>query len=262
MTETFGRSRVIDRFEAVFRRCGFCGCVYAENPHWLSSAYEDAIARQDIGLVSRNVYLARRTQRVLATHFRKATTFLDFGAGTGMFVRLMRDAGYDFKYFDEYGPNLYAQGHETTDVSGFDVVTTFEVLEHLIDPVSTLRAVASGVQALLATTEVLPSPPPRIDEWWYYALGTGQHITFYTHDSLDALAARLGLVRTSSGSYHVFARQSVSQPLLRLLTAERVFSIPYLLARRSSLLPNDYYALTGETLHDSEQHKRGWADGV
>jgi hypothetical protein len=253
--ERFGVATVLSRFEAVYLKCRDCGSVFAEDPTWLREAYETTIAERDIGLVSRNVTLAAATRRVLRRYFPDTGSYLDFGAGTGMFVRLMRDSGYDFRYFDEHGPNIYAPGLESDDPrrQRFDVVTAMEVLEHLEHPVPQLADVVSGSRALLATTEPLPFPAPAPGRWWYYALGTGQHITFYSQQGLDRLAERLGFVRTSAGSYHVFSRDRLSRRSLRLLVSERIGPAWGRYGARPSLLPLDYEALTGESLEDGRQ---------
>jgi len=36
--------------------------------------------------------------------------FLDYAAGYGLFVRLMRDAGYNFRWSDLYCQNLFVRG--------------------------------------------------------------------------------------------------------------------------------------------------------
>ena len=48
-----------------------------------------------------------------------------------MLVRLMRDRGFDFRYFDLHGPNLFARGFELDHEQSVDVVTALEVVEHL-----------------------------------------------------------------------------------------------------------------------------------
>jgi Methyltransferase domain len=248
--ERFGAAIVLGKFAADFLRCRNCGAIFVEHPTWLPEAYETAIAERDIGLVSRNVVLAGATRRVLRTFFPQAGSFLDFGAGTGMFVRLMRDSGYEFRYFDQHGPNLYARGLECEDPGAeeFDVVTAMEVLEHLEQPIHQLRHVVSGSQAFLATTVPLPSPPPRLGQWWYYSLATGQHITFFSHRALDVLSERFSFTRSSAGPYHVFARRTVPPRLLRFVASERLGAMAGRFGTRPSLLSSDYQSLTGESL--------------
>jgi hypothetical protein len=49
--------------------------------------------------------------------------------GYGMFVRLMRDGGFDFHREDPLCDNLFAQGFDRQDDGTFELVTAFEVFE-------------------------------------------------------------------------------------------------------------------------------------
>lgn len=246
----FGVCLILKAYEAEYRRCVQCGAVFAANPHWLAEAYQEAIARSDVGLVGRNVQNSRTTTRLLRVLFPHARSYVDFGAGNGMFVRMMRDAGFAFSYYDLYGPNIFAQGFasELNGESHFDVGTAYEVLEHLRRPADELAPLADSCDAIFATTIVLPEPPPRLDTWWYYALDTGQHVTLYTERSLDELASRLDLCRTSVAGFHVFSRRRISSLVLRALVDRRLGFAITGLCRRKSLLGSDYERITGTAL--------------
>ena len=249
-TAVFGTGTVLGRHPATFRRCDSCGTVFAEDPYWLAEAYERAIAAQDLGLVGRNVAMSDSTVLLSRLVFRRAEHFVDFGAGNGMFVRLMRDAGFDFRYVDAHGPNLFANGHEV-ELDGsvhFDLATGFEVLEHLHCPVADLKDLAAVSDALFLTTICLPEPAPPLNAWWYYALETGQHITFYTPRALDALAEQLGFYRQSHGNRHLFTRRRVPRSLLRIALSGKLSHHLSRVARRSTLLAEDYEQLTGRPL--------------
>lgn len=246
----FGTGTVLARHPATFRRCDYCGTVFAEDPYWLGDAYGQAIAIQDVGLVGRNVTMSHSTILLARLVFRRAEHFVDFGAGNGMFVRLMRDAGFDFRYFDAHGPNLFANGCEV-ELNGsvrFDLATGFEVLEHLHHPTTDLKELAAVSEALLLSTVCLPEPAPPLNAWWYYALDTGQHITFYTPRALDILARKLGYCRQSHGNYHLFTRRRVPRLLLRIALSGALSHHLSRAARRSTLLAEDYERLTGRPL--------------
>lgn len=216
--------------------------VFAVEPTWLEAAYATAIASTDIGLASRCVRLADAVPRVLRAFAGDAKTFVDYGAGTGLFVRLMRDRGYPFEYYDRYGPNLFARGFESSDINCglHDVVTAFEVLEHLVHPVEDLGALCGNAQVLIATTELLPVPQPQPTDWWYYSLATGQHVTFYTEQSIDVLGRRLGLKhRATAGTLHVLSKKRIPSALLRALTSQRINGVWMGFGRRPSLLAAD-----------------------
>lgn len=245
-SDAFGVAPVLSSVEAVFRRCPSCFAVFAEDPHWLDQAYEEAIARRDIGLVQRNIELAGEIDLILTALRPQARRCLDFGAGNGMFVRMMRDRGFPFRYYDRHGPNLFAEGFEAdvTPSIGYEVVTALEVVEHLPDPVEELRAFTHDAELLLVSTVLVPEHAPPLEQWWYYSLSSGQHITIFSRRSLAVFADRLGFQVTECGPVHVLSRTRVSSRRLQL--ARRFPGISQRRRRRTSLLESDYEELFGE----------------
>jgi hypothetical protein len=222
-TEPFGELVVLGRHCAHYRRCGTCGYVAVEDPHWLDEAYADrAIAALDTGIVVRNLWLADAVDALLRWRLRNVRTALDHGAGTGLFVRLMRDRGHDFRWSDPYCENLFARGFEAEDDTRFDLATCFEVAEHLTDPVSVFRQLAERAPTVIFSTELLPPANPRPGEWHYYAPETGHHVGFYTATSLQALAGKLGRHFASDGRMlHAFTTEPLDPRWLRVVAKQR-----------------------------------------
>jgi ribosomal protein S27AE len=217
-TVHFGRQRVLAQHDAEYRRCGKCGYVFVVDPHWLEQAYSTAIAALDTGIVTRNLWLADASCALLGLSLRGVRKSLDFGGGTGLFVRLMRDRGHDFSWYDAYSPNLLARGFEASLQDRFDLLTAFELVEHLVDPVPTFEHFRSLAPVIVVSTELLPEAKRGLDDWWYYAPESGQHIGFFTRASLATLAERLGLQLSSNGrNLHVLSPRGVSDLLLRAL---------------------------------------------
>jgi hypothetical protein len=257
-TEAFGTGVVLGKYDAEFRRCPSCGLIAAPDPTWLPEAYESAIYDGDSGLLRRCRRLSIVTAAVIRSEGLTSGRFLDWAGGYGTLTRLMRDRGYDFAHNDPMAVNVFAEGHEVADpsVGRYDLVTAFEVLEHLTDPVASLTPLAAVTDRMLVTTQVVPSPAPLPSDWDYYALESGQHITFYTPRSLELLAARLGYdgVVTSS-LVHLFHRGKVN-PATRALVRRPALSyglghLASLADRRHSMLMSDHDAvrdrLSGES---------------
>ena len=113
---------------------------------------------------------------------------VDHAGGYGILVRLLRDAGVDARWRDKYCENLLARGFEATD-EPCDLLTAFEVLEHLVDPVRDLSRMLHEAPAVLASTELImtaQTPPPG---WWYYGPEHGQHVGFFRRSTDDRTRA-------------------------------------------------------------------------
>ena len=245
----FASATVLTKYEAEYVRCLSCHSVHVADPHWLGEAYADAIASTDIGLAARAIDLSQIVSLVITTFFRDGRRFLDYAGGNGLLVRLMRDRGYDFSWYDPFAENLFARSFEGSLDTTYDLVTAVEVLEHLPEPHETLSKLCKLAPAIIATTELLPDPAPQPNDWWYYSLLTGQHVVFYTRRGLDALAAQHGRLVNSAGNVHVMADRTLSPVLLRLATSGQVARSLTRLSRRPSLLSDDYRSLTGQSLN-------------
>lgn len=202
----FGAAIVLGDVPVRYFRCPRCGLITTEEPTWLEKAYSSPIASMDVGILGRCTYLAGLTDAVVRT--LPGSKYLDWAGGYGILTRLLRDRGLDFWHHDPFAPNLFAQGWEGDPADRWDVITLYEVMEHLHDPFAALSQLARSAPVLLFTTQLLPTPPPRLGSWWYYALETGQHISFYTPTALSALARRLDMQFMTNGeNFHAMHRQ-------------------------------------------------------
>lgn len=207
--EPFDEGMILGRIRAQYYRCPACGLVALPSPTWLDEAYDDAISHGDIGLLRRCRIMANISTAVIRAERIGKGTFLDWAGGYGALTRMMRDRGLDFRHHDDFAKNIFAQGFEDPGNIRYDLITAFEVVEHLEDPYASLAPLAERTDRLLFSTLLLPSPTPKVEDWWYYAGFTGQHITFHTPRSLTILADRLDFRLTSSGSnLHLFHRGS------------------------------------------------------
>jgi Methyltransferase domain len=245
----FDTAMVLGKYQVNYFLCPECGLVETEPAYWLAEAYADAIVLSDIGLLGRNLKLATTARIVIRAFFRGDRKFIDYGGGYGMFVRLMRDAGLDFYRYDKYCQNLFAAGFDADEnrTESYELLTAFEVFEHLVDPLTEIRMMLSMSPSILFTTELLPSKnPPRPHEWWYYGLGGGQHLTLYTRESLELLAKKLGLRFYTSNGLHLLTTKNVSNLAFRVLSSSPVRRLAksFWPARRS-LQDSDYLLLTG-----------------
>lgn len=242
-TKHFDSAVIRGTYEGHFLRCLTCGFLYADNPVWLDEAYNTAINTTDVGLVDRNIWFANVVRSAIFFLFDSNGTFLDYGGGTGLFTRLMRDAGYNWYWYDTYCRNIFAEGFSADIGSGlrYVLLTAAELLEHLVDPMQTLSELGKLSENILFTTRLLPDTLPRLDEWWYYGLEHGQHISFFSRKSLQILAESNGFVLQSNGvNLHLFCRKKMPNRLFKLVTHPLLCRFASVLNRRKSLLQSDY----------------------
>jgi len=206
------RHRVLGATEASYRHCAACGFLFAFQPDWLDRAYSTAIATADTGLVARNLDIADKLAAILYAFFDIRGRFLDLAGGTGLLVRLMRDRGFDYYWHDPHCANVLAAGFEAPREETFEVVSAFEALEHMEDPVAFVADALnrSRTRTLVFATELHDGTPPPPD-WWYYAFGTGQHIAFFARRTLERVAERLGCRVVSARGMHLMSARSIGQ---------------------------------------------------
>jgi Methyltransferase domain len=241
----FGSARLLASLEVSYYRCEACGFVQTEEPYWLEQAYEQPIAKIDVGIISRNLALGDTASTVISMLFDSGGRFLDWGGGYGILVRLMRDRGFDFYWRDPFCDNLFAQGFEWTDGTRAELVTAFEVLEHLPRPVDDVARMAEIADNLLFSTLLLPEPAPEPGDWWYYAPETGQHVSLYSRRSLAVLADQLGMFAASNRgrNVHLFTRSRNAARAFPLVASRHGARLRRLFPRRSSLLEADFARL-------------------
>lgn len=144
---------------------------------------------------------------------------------------------------DRYCENLFARGFEARPDCGekYDLLTAFEVFEHLPDPWNEIQMMARLSDNIAFSTELLPSSPPPIAKWWYYAPEHGQHISFFTEHSLDVLAERLGShVCTNGANFHLMTKQRIPRSLFKAITHASFAKLFSAFKRMPSLLTSDF----------------------
>ncbi|MGD1804967.1 methyltransferase domain-containing protein [Dapis sp. BLCC M126] len=213
ISHKFDTAKVLSKYNVDYFQCSNCGFVQTENPYWLVEAYQEAIAGSDVGLVSRNQNFSLITENLIINFLNADGKFLDYGCGYGLFVRMMRDLGLDFYGYDKYCQNIFYEGWEG-EINGeekYELATAFEVFEHFINPLAEIEKILQRTRNILFSTKLLPSNNPRPNDWWYYALEEGQHISIFTKKALSIIAQKFKLNLFSDGeSLHLLTEKSLS----------------------------------------------------
>ncbi|MGA0595019.1 class I SAM-dependent methyltransferase [Enterovirga sp. CN4-39] len=140
--------------------------------------------------------------RLAARHVAPGDRVLDVGCGFGAFryeVRHAEYTGLDPHFSGEPGASWARveslDDHLRTHAGEYDLVTAFQVLEHVDQPVAMaramMRAVRPGGTVIIGVPHV-PAAHTRIPNYLINAVP--HHLTWWTKAALEALASRVGLV--------------------------------------------------------------------
>jgi hypothetical protein len=112
-----------------------------------------------------------------------------------------------------------------------EAITCFEAFEHFVNPMEELENMISISKNIIFTTELLPKPVPRPQEWWYYVPEEGQHISFYSEETLNYIAKRFDLKYLKiNQNLHIFTQNNLNNKLIKLIVK------PYMVLQRFSII--------------------------
>lgn len=211
-------AEVLNKYSAQYFHCIKCGFIQTSEPVWLEEAYKNPINLEDTGLLKRNILFAKRTAVLLYFLFDKNRNFLDFAGGYGIFVRLMRDKGFNFYWADPYTENIFARGFEYKDGTSLELVTSFESFEHFTNPMGEIDLLLAKSPNLLFSTELYRGAPPKPEDWDFYGFSHGQHLGLYSEKTLHYIANKHNLnLCTNKKSFHLFTEKKISNKIFNLL---------------------------------------------
>ena len=239
-------SNVLQKYSVEYFQCSRCEYIQTENPYWLEEAYNSPINISDTGMIMRNLWFRNVAATTIFFLFDYKRKFLDYGGGYGVFVRLMRDVGFDFYWQDKHTENLFAKGFEfpVSEKLTIELLTCFEAFEHFVEPVSELENLLSISRNILLSTELIPEPTPSPDDWWYYGTEHGQHIGFFQKKTFEFLAKKYNLFSYTNGhNIHLFTEKQLLSSTFKLLTKVSKFITPLIQKRMESLTWKDFEKL-------------------
>ncbi len=214
-------------------QCSSCEFIQTEDPFWLKESYLSPINSEDTGIIIRNLLLAKRTSAILFFLFDKNGNFLDYGAGYGLFVRIMRDYGFNFFWADPFTENLFARSFEydAKHSNKIELITSFECFEHFADPIKEIENMLSISNSILFSTETFISGTPNPDKWNYYYFSHGQHISLFSLSSLRYIAKKFNMnFYTNGKSFHLLTHRSLNNILFNILLKLSLLGINSLIA--------------------------------
>jgi methyltransferase type 11 len=231
LAKKFDHGFILNKYHIDYFQCEKCGFVQTENPYWLKESYSDAISVSDTGVIARNIIFSKIATFVMSSCVNTKCDFLDYGGGYGIFTRMMRDNGFNFYWYDKYAINLVARGFEgSISEKKYEAVTSFENFEHFENPIEEIEKIFSLTDFVLFSTELVKVPAPSTNNWWYYCLEHGQHISIFSNKTLEYIAKKYGYNLISNGrNLHIFSKKKLNnrifllEKIIRKLKLENLF---------------------------------------
>ena len=154
----------------------------------------------------------------------------------------MRDIGFDFYWYDPHSTNLLARGFESkSNRLKYELITSFESFEHFVEPVKEIKSMLQFSDNILFSTGLLPFLIPMPGEWWYYALESGQYISFYSYKTLKYIAQSYNINFYSNGNnIHLFTKnKKINNKLFNFLLKFQRFGLFFYVKKKMKSLTVD-----------------------
>lgn len=203
--------KILNKYNIEYFHCEKCSFLQTEEPHWLTEAYAESINVSDTGYMHRNIIQTNRVTILLHSLFNNQGKYLDYSGGYGVFVRLMRDIGFDFYWDDRYTKNIFAKGFEWDKAVKIEAITSFESFEHFVNPMLEIESLLKISKTIIFATNTYPQPIPKPKDWWYYGLEHGQHISFYSEQTFNHIAKKFNISYYNLGSFHILTDKNISK---------------------------------------------------
>ena len=233
-------SEIDPRFFSVFEdkrhgqivSCRRCGFVFV-NPREDQSKFLEAYRR-----LSPKEYLLEKENRklifeenlnLIEKHVERRGKLLDIGCSVGLFLNVAMNRGWDVKGVEISAQNAaFAREHFNLDVisgnikdlnferASFDVITLWDVLEHLQDPGVVMTKVHSVLRnhglCVLNTPNIGSNVAKRMGEKW---LGiVRMHLYYFNKETLTMFLLKHGFKIVYEGTYRrVFTVKYIVQKL-------------------------------------------------
>ncbi len=173
-----------------YRCCQRCGFVFTTAfDTWDLDAFRKYIYNDDYLIVDPDYVELRPAGHagLIAASFpdaKASMTVLDYGGGAGVLAERLRARGFAASTYDPFS------SFNQMPAERFDLITCFEVMEHVPSPEKTVAEMISLMKkpgAILFSTLVLPANFDQMGLTWWYAGPRNGHISLYSTASLALL---------------------------------------------------------------------------
>jgi SAM-dependent methyltransferase len=194
--EARGRTLALSGVPVYYRRCEQCGFAFTTAfDQWGTAAFQRYIYNADYALVDPDYAEVRPSgnARLVAEAFAGSLgniRILDYGGGAGLLAERLREQGFAAATYDPFSQ------FDIMPAEQFDLITCFEVLEHVPWPQKTIATMVGLLKeeaAILFSTLVQPAEFERMGLGWWYAAPRNGHISLYSKAALVHLFATAGM---------------------------------------------------------------------
>ena len=185
-----------------YRRCAACGFLFTDAfDDWDHDQFKAHIYNDGYGAFDPDYKSMRPTNnaKMVAQVWNNQKTqlrVLDFGGGNDVLCTELRASGFPVAVtYDPMVPE-----HASRPDGKFNLITCFETLEHVPDPVATLARIVECAEEPGVILYSTLTQPVDFDQhglsWWYVGPRNG-HISIFTKQALAAAWARHGYKNVS-----------------------------------------------------------------
>ncbi|HEV7301791.1 MAG TPA: class I SAM-dependent methyltransferase [Tepidisphaeraceae bacterium] len=185
-----------------YHRCSSCDFIFTTAfDHFTPAMFASEIYNTEYRLVDPDYEESRPrgNAELIGKMFAASRTLnmLDYGGGNGLLAEVLKEKG--FSSVATYDP--FVAKHSARPSGEFDLLVSFEVLEHSPQPEATfadMSILLADPGLMLVSTVMQPSDLDATFgiRWWYIAPRNG-HVSIFSPRALDALVRPFGFTRTS-----------------------------------------------------------------
>ena len=205
--EAQGRRLAFSGYPVYYRRCAACSFTFTtafdtwSHAEFLARIYNSDYIRVDPDFVESR---PAGNAKVLAETFKLSRghiDILDYGGGSGLTAELLRKQGFSAATYDPFSE------FDAFPTTRFDLISCFEVMEHVPSPIETVATMVSLLKnsgAILFSTLIQPAEFEAIGLNWWYAGPRNGHVSLYSRIALDYLFRPHGMiVKSFSDGVHI-----------------------------------------------------------
>jgi 2-polyprenyl-6-hydroxyphenyl methylase/3-demethylubiquinone-9 3-methyltransferase len=220
--EAQGKRLPVSGYPIYYRRCALCCFTFTTAfDGWSHADFREQIYNDDYIVVDPDFVELRPTGNAngLADTFKASRTsidILDYGGGSGLTASLLRKQGFSATTYDPFSE------FDTIPTKPFDLISCFEVMEHVPSPKETVATMVSLLKdsgAILFSTLVQPAEFESIGLNWWYAGPRNGHVSLYSKLSLAHLFQPYGMKVSSFNEGVHIAYREIPSFATHLLTA-------------------------------------------